>query len=308
LIVALFSAGADGKAEVAPAQVPFQLHRGHVMVPAQITNAPPLSLLLDTGYSMTMLHPEHVASLGLPRTGRRITIVGIAGEEQTDVFEGPVIAFGEATWKPRRVAALSSSSPSRRRRDGILGSGFFRRFVVEIDSRNQQLRLHEPGTFTYAGPGEVLPLRFSGDTPVVEATVRLPDQSETKARFEIDTGCDGSICVGRHFVEAHRLEPTNNLSGGRGNRVGVGGSTRTHDSHLPRIRLGNLTVERPEASLFLAGSPVDPPMAGHLGWDLLRKFKVIFDYSRSRMILEQIPGAANPAPKPPTVPQAQPAP
>ncbi|HXJ55216.1 MAG TPA: retropepsin-like aspartic protease [Verrucomicrobiae bacterium] len=292
-MIALFSAGLIHAAESAsgPAQIPFQLHRGHVMVPAQVTNSVPLLLLLDTGYSMTMLHPEHVTALGLPRTGRRITIVGIAGEEQTDVFEGPLFAFGEATWKPRRVAALPGSSPSRRRRDGILGSGFFRRFVVEIDSQSQQLRLHEPDVFAYAGGGEILPLRFSGDTPVVEASVRLPDQSETKARFEIDTGCDGSICIGRHFVEANRLEPTNNLpGGGRGNRYGVGGAARTHDSHLPQLRLGNVVIDRPEASLFLEGSPVDPPLAGHLGWDLLRRFKVIFDYKRARMILEKSPG------------------
>jgi len=291
VLIALLSAGASDAADSGPVQIPFQMHRGHVMVPAQVTNSstPPLSLLLDTGYSMTMLHPEHVAALGLPRTGRRITIVGIAGEEQTDVFEGPTFAFGEATWKPRRIAALSSTSPSRRRRDGILGSGFFRRFVVEIDSQTQQLRLHTPDTFTYNGPGEILPMSFSGDTPVIEVAVRLLDQSETKAKFEIDTGCDGCLCVGRHFVEAHRLEPTNNLGGGRGNRFGVGGAARTHDTHLPQVRLGTIEVERPEASLFLEGSPVEPPMAGHLGWDLLRRFKVVFDYSRRRLILEKLP-------------------
>jgi len=282
------NAAAPASAAPAPATVQFQMRRGHVMVPSQVTNSAPLWLLLDTGYSMTMLHPEHVAAFELRRTGRRVTIVGIAGEEQTEIFEGPEFQFGDASWRPRRVAALPNSSPSRsRRRDGILGSGFFRRFVVEIDSQTHQLRLHEPGTFVYTGSGEILPMRFTGDTPMVEATVQLPNQTEVKARFEIDTGCDGAICLGRHFVEAHGLAPTNSLTGPGGNRSGVGGATRTRESHLPRVRLGRLVVERPEASLFLEGSPVEPPQAGHFGWDLLRNFTVILDYERARLILEK---------------------
>src|SRR5258706_9394571 len=45
---------ADAPAAPSPVVLPFDLRRGHVMVPARLpgTNAAPLSLLLDTGYSM----------------------------------------------------------------------------------------------------------------------------------------------------------------------------------------------------------------------------------------------------------------
>jgi predicted aspartyl protease len=265
--------------------LPFQLQRGRVMVPARVNGSNALSLLLDTGYGMTMLHPDHVEEFSLRRTGR-ITIVGIAGEEPAGVFEGPTFDFGGVVWKPRRVAALSAGSESRsRRRDGILGSSFFRRFVVEINSRNKTIRLHEPGDYVYSGPGEILPLTFKGTTPIVEASVRLPDHSEVKAQMEIDTGCEGALCLGKQFVEIHQLAPTNNPARTAG-RVGVGGSMRTRPGHLPELQLGKLVIEKPSASFFLEGSPADPPLAGHIGWELLRDFKVIFDYSRKRMILE----------------------
>ena len=51
-------------------------------MPALVNATNKVSLLLDTGYSMTMLHADHVAAAELKPTGRRITIVGIAGEEQ----------------------------------------------------------------------------------------------------------------------------------------------------------------------------------------------------------------------------------
>src|SRR5688572_4559859 len=59
--------------------VPFDFRRGHVMVPARVNGSNSLSLLLDTGYTMTMLHSEHIETFGLKRVGRT-TIVGIAGE------------------------------------------------------------------------------------------------------------------------------------------------------------------------------------------------------------------------------------
>jgi len=257
------------------------------MVPARMNGSNALSLLLDTGYDMTMLHPDHVESAVLKRTGR-ITIVGIAGEEPAGVFEGPSFDFSGVIWKPRRVAALSANNQGRsRRRDGVLGSGFFRRFVVEINSRDKTVTLHEPGGYTYSGPGEVLPLTFKSSTPVVEAAIRLPDQSEVKAQLEVDTGCDGALCLGKHFVEAHQLAPTNSPSR-TGGRVGVGGGTRTRSGQLPQLLLGRLAIEKPSASFFLEGSPVDAPLAGHVGWELLRDFKVIFDYGRKRMILETV--------------------
>jgi len=254
------------------------------MVPVRVDGSNSLSLLLDTGYGITMLHPDHVEAFGLKRTGR-ITIVGIAGEEPAGVFEGPTFDFSGTTWKPRRVAALSSDNQSRsRRRDGILGSGFFRRFVVEIDSVSKTIALHEPDVYKYSGRGESLTIVFKGSTPIIEARLRLPNGVEVKEQFEIDTGCDSALCIGKHFVEAHQLvAPDGTQSGGR---RGVGGSTRVREGHLPQLALGKIVVEKPSASFFLEGSPVDAPLAGHIGWDLLRNFKVIFDYSRKQMILE----------------------
>lgn len=267
-----------------PVVIPFRLQRGHVMVPARANGSEPRLFMLDTGYSMTMLDAALAESLGLRRAGR-ITIVGIAGEEPANMFEGPTFDLAGVTWKPRRVAAFPATEGRSRRRDGIFGSGFFRRFVVEIDPAGKVLKLHEPGTHRYSGPGAVLPLTFKGSTPIVEAVVELPDKSSVKAQFEVDTGCTGSLCVGRPFVEAHQLAPANSPSEGR--RFGVGGGTRTRTGYLPRLQLGDVIITKPEADFFLDDSPVDPPLAGHIGWQLLCDFKVIFDYARKQMILEQ---------------------
>jgi hypothetical protein len=262
--------------------VPIELRRGHVMVPVKAggTN---FSFLLDTGYGMTMLRADHAASLGLQRRGS-MTIVGIAGEAPADVFEGPAFEVGGRNWKPRRVAALATGEARSRRRDGILGSAFFRSFVVEIDPKAKTLTLHEPAQFKYAGTGEVVPMRFQGSTPIVSTLVVLTNGTEVKTDFEIDTGCTGGLCIGKHFVEAHELVPT----GRESERRGVGGGARTRSGRIPGLRLGKLTIDKPSADFFLEGSPADPPLAGHIGADVLNEFRVIFDYSRKQMILEKL--------------------
>lgn len=265
--------------------LPFEFVGGRVLVLARVNGSDPRSVMLDTGYSINMLSGEVAEKLGLKRNGQ-ITVRGIAGEEKADLFEGATFDLSGATYSPRRVAALPAGYQRRwRKRDGILGAGFFRRFVVEIDSKTGKISLHEPESFRYRGDGEVIPLKFKDSTPVVEGAILLPDRAPILGRFEIDTGCDGGLCLGSDFVETnHLLEATGETKDAQ--RTGVGGDTNTRIGRVPKFRLGSLVVEKPLANFFLEGSPVDAGYAGHIGMDVFRRFKVILDYSRQRMILE----------------------
>lgn len=266
-----------------PVVIPFEVRRGHIMVPATLNETNRISMMLDSGYGMTMLQERLATAADLRPTGRSVTIVGIAGDEQAKVYEGPLFGFGDLNWQPRRVAVFpAGSSDSPRRRDGILGSGFFRRYVVEIDPSARKLHLHEPQSFIASGSAEALPLSFKGTTPIVSGTVKFSDGREVQTTFEIDTGCDGAICIGKHFVEAHRLDEPGRANG---QRTGVGGRAPVRETHFDHLRLGGLTIPRPAANLFLEGDPADPPIAGHIGWELLKQFRVTFDYSRKQMFL-----------------------
>ena len=255
-----------------------------VMVPATVNGSKPLSFLLDTGYGINTIHPNLVESLGLKRAGQ-ITIVGIAGDEKAPTYSGVVFDFGGASYSPRRVASLPSETQSSHRRDGILGAGFFRRFVVEINSEKNKLLLHEPESFHYDGKGEIIPLEFEADTPIIEAAILSPSNSVVRARFEIDTGCDDSLCLGRDFVEANHLAGEEEISSGI--KRGVGGGVRIRHGSVPELRLGRFTLDKPSANFFTDGSPAGQGLAGHIGMAALRNYKVIFDFSRKRMILEQ---------------------
>jgi hypothetical protein len=268
------------------ATLPIRLAPYRVMVPVSLNGSNALSFMLDTGFSMTMIHPTLAEPLKLRRAGE-VTVIGIAGEERTPTYEGAVLNLGGVQFAPRRVGSLGSDGNRRRRRDGILGSGLFRNYVVEIDFVRQQLKLYAPTNFSYAGQGEVVALRFrrGGTTPIVDATVHSTNDASIRGEFEIDTGCDSGLCLGHDFVKTHRLLDKATTS--ESEKFGVGGGTETRSGHLPRLQLGAAKIDRPQTDFFLEGSPVDPGLAGHIGITALNRFKVIFDYSRRRMILEK---------------------
>jgi len=187
----------------------------------------------------------------------------------------------------RRIAALGSEKQERSKaRDGILGADFFRRFVVEIDIPARLLRLCEPGEFHYSGRGEIIPLQFKRDTPIIDGSIVTLSNEIVNGRFEIDTGCDAFLCLGQDFVAANELLDKVKMMP-QGARRGVGGSTPIQHGDFEALRLGSVIIKKPSANFFLEGSPAGKGQAGHIGLGVLQRFNMTFDYSRRQMILEQ---------------------
>jgi hypothetical protein len=146
------------------------------------------------------------------------------------------------------------------------------------------MALYSPSNFNYSGKGEIISLRFRRTTPIISASVNGANADPIPGEFEIDTGCDSGICLGHDFIEKHQLLKEDDTRAG--GKVGVGGGTATRSGALPELQLGALKISKPQTDFFLEGSPVDRDMAGHIGFGVLKDFKVIFDYSRKQMILE----------------------
>lgn len=281
-VLALSPAGVAADVPVTNTIVPLTIRRDLLYLPARVNGTQDLSFLLDTGFEMTMLHPKHIEAWALTPSGR-VTIVGIAGRERASTYRGVKFQFGEMTFSPREVAGLASDS--RLRRDGVLGSEFFRRFVVEIDLADRKVTLHQPNGYSYSGKGEIIPLRFIKATPIVHAVFASKGHEPVAARLEIDTGCDGALCLGNDFIEAHSWLRKGD-SAATGARQGVGGGAAIALGTVPSLQLGNITIEKPKANFFVDGSPTAEGRAGHLGMEILKKFRMIFDYRHNRLILE----------------------
>jgi hypothetical protein len=267
-----------------PITIPAKLNHGRIILTAHIADSKPLTFLLDSACTIPTLHPQLVDDLNLKPSGR-VRINGIAGEERAPTYTGVVFDLGGATYSPRRVASVPSERNERRRRDGVLDAGFFRRFVIELNPESSSLRLSAPTNFDYTGKGTIVPFRFREEIPVVKGALITGDNEPIEAEFEIDTGCDSGLCLGENFINTHHL--LEKIESRSSEKFGVGGSVETRIGHVPALRIGQLEIKNVQTDFFLKGSPVDDPLAGHIGMGVLGKRKVIFDYTRKRLIIEE---------------------
>jgi hypothetical protein len=175
-----------------------------------------------------------------------------------------------------------------RRFDGTLGHNFLERYVVEIDYPNETIRLYEPSTYEYTGTGRSIPFMFFGGLPVAQAIVTLPGQGPIMGNFVIDTGTRMPLLFNTPFTEMHNIKNSGMelLEGTVG--VGVGGEVEGFVGRIESMQLGPFLVKEPVAvfSQDQSGVVASNAFDGIIGGGLLSRSKVIFDYSRERMILE----------------------
>lgn len=284
ILAVLATATHAAHADSLVAAIPVKLLHNRIILSAKLNDTGPHTFLLDSACTIATIHPDLVDELKLEPSGR-VRINGIAGVERAPTFRNVTFNFGEAMYKPRRIASIPSERDhSRRRRDGVIGSSFFESFVVEYRPKEKTVRLHKPSEFQYAGGGEIIPFRLRQEIPVVDAAVALRDGEIIRGEFEVDTGCDSGICLGESFVKKHTL--VEKLAGKKSEKFGIGGGVETVDVRIPEFRIADREFKDAQADLFLDGSPVDVPLAGHIGMGLLGKVSIILDYERQRLIIE----------------------
>lgn len=103
----------------------------------------------------------------------------------------------------------------------------------------------------------------------------------------IDTGFMGALILNRPFVEKSGLLPPDEQTTPF-ELCGIGGTSKTRIGTLESLRLGSADVKAPVTLFSQAaeGNLSREDFDGMIGNALLRRFKVVFDYSRSRMFLE----------------------
>jgi len=290
--------------------IPFELDDNLIYVPVSINGSKPLSFILDTG-ALSIVDLPRARELGvkLKPFGQTDGI----GDEQQDVFLGAEkISFGlpGVTLSKQRLLGISlarvedcvnefvvdeygrdisSSKPqvkgARRKVAGILGAEFFHKFVVEIDYTARLINVYEPAGYRYNGKGEKLPLEVEPQHIFVRVHVVAQRRPALPVKLMVDTGAAIAIALTKRFTDDHQLlPPMERLSTTA--VCGLAGKTKEKSllGEIDMLMLGSLKIGKP--LLEFRRTPVEYEFDGYLGGAVLRRYKVIFDYSRRLMILE----------------------
>ena len=271
--------------------IPFELNSNHIYLQVRVNDSEPLWFILDTGASVSVIAEERAEALGLELKGE---LEGRgAGEKSVDVafIKGVSFQLPDVELRDQTVAAISLKAlePYEGRAiDGVLGYDFLSRFVVEIDYAHRLLHLYDPQSFRYDGPGEILSITLEEGVPHVHAQILLPDHDPIKGYFTVDIGSRGALSLTKPFTEANRLLDAVRKTIHAPFGAGVGGETKQLLGRVGGLRLGRFLLKGPVTgfSQDVKGALASPDYAGLIGGEILRRFTVIFDYERKRMILE----------------------
>ncbi|HBB88240.1 MAG TPA: hypothetical protein DC047_11550 [Blastocatellia bacterium] len=262
-------------------RIPFELVGNHIYLRGRVNNSAPLWFLLDTGAAASYFDAQQAKALGL----------GVQGESKKVVLNFPGVTLRNQAFS---IQPLGFGIYDGHAVDGMLGYDFISRFVVEINYANRTINLFQPEGYKHLGSGEVIPLIMleddsGGKVPLVRARITQLGRDPIEGKFIADTGVRGSLSLNSPFVEANKLLQFSQKT----IQAPLGGGSMVRESRqpvgrVPNLQFGSFTFKNSVAIFFLdkTGVIASPEFDGVIGGEILRRFKVVFDYSRRQMILE----------------------
>ena len=280
-------------AEPAAVVIPFELVNRHILIKISLNKSVPLSFILDTGDKVAIVNLARAKALGLNLHGEvniggagagtlkgsfvhdaSLTVVGLAGNTEPVVLSIPM---------DNLAAKLGRDA------DGIIGSDFMKKFVVEIDYPARVLRLHDKDKFAYSGAGESIPVRLnSSGHAVIPAAVAVAGREPIKGNFVVDIGSGGSLVLHSPIAKAEHLPDQTQKTIRVLGAAGAGGNVTGRIGRVAALTIGKFRVDEP-ATLFSSderGAFASAAEQGNIGQRILSKFTIFLDYAHGGIILE----------------------
>jgi hypothetical protein len=275
------------------AVIPFELYHNRVYLPVSVNGSRPYAMILDTGAADSFVSEKVADEVKLPRKGIAKVNGNGEGVERFPLGKNVSFGVGDAALLEKTIVIYNYSDFEKhegREVDGTLGVNFFHKYVVEIDYAAKRLTIYDPASFVYVGAGAAIPLRIlnGGTLALFDAQiVAVAGQPATDAHLAVDSGTYSALRLFRPFVEQHALigEDRNQFASFG---FGAGGEFRQVTGRVESVEIGGVKVSNAVAdfSTDTKGVTATASYDGTIGGDILRRFTVILDYSRSQMILE----------------------
>ncbi|MEP7062437.1 MAG: aspartyl protease family protein [Betaproteobacteria bacterium] len=274
-----------GKSEV---QLPITLANGHIYVEVRLAGKGPFLMLLDSG-GANVLFPQTVQALGLKSAGA-IAATGV-GDAKSDagLTRVPSLDLGGIVLANQVFVTLPLDAQFRRIEGmdhvaGLVGYELFKRFPTRIDYVQKRIVFYQPGQWTYRGGGVKVPIQFRDHIPEVEGSI-----DGVPGVFDIDTGSRSSLTLTAPFAETNKLADKYHATAEVISGAGVGGPARARLARGALLKLGGVDVPGPVTLLSTAssGALADPALAGNVGYGVLHRFNLVFDYRNEAMWFEK---------------------
>jgi predicted aspartyl protease len=278
----------------APVTIPIQVAGNLVYMPGRVNDSRQFSVVLDTGSSISIVAPSIAQQVGLHASGStQAEGLGHGSNETVQFVKGARLEWGEGASRlkieDQQVAILPIAYIAEevgRSTDALFGSNVFEKFRVTVDYQ------HEHATFTspdaaLGEAGESIPIKVSGGTPFVTATLLGDNGSRVSGRFLLDSGTTGALILNKQFLAAHPEIAANHHSLEVPFVKAVGGRIDTKLVRVAELDLGSFHFHQPIAVIPQSnlGLFAHAELAGIIGAGIFSRFTVTWEYGQGRMLL-----------------------
>jgi hypothetical protein len=258
-----------------PFAVPFDSYLNQVFVEVAVNGAEPQWFIVDSGASSCVVDSAFAARLGLTVEGHKQGTGAGKGTIDVRFVHGITFGLPGGVNLPVDQAYVIdlSGQPAILGRPvfGLLGYELFKHYVVEVDFDTRLLRLYEPATYAYSGKSRPIALSLKKNLPHVTATLMVPGRPPQARELLVDLGSQDAV---DDDLVTQSTGPKAEVIGG----VGLGEEFRIVVARVDALQLGDFVLR------YLPGAGGGGvPL---IGSEVLRRFRVIFDYSRGQLILE----------------------
>ncbi len=279
-------------------RIPFEMHANLIVVPVKVNDSDTLHFILDTGVSSVLItNPDAIKKQKLHFT-RKVQLTG-AGEGQAltaSVAIGNTIEMSKMKATHQNMVVLDEDVLKLSEYvgvpiDGIFGYDVFNSFVVTIDFLHRELVLVRPEIYKYRRKqGERYPIVIEDTKPYADVVALVEGGRELPIRVVIDTGAGHALLIDKTPTNKIQL-PQKVLRAqlGRGLNGVINGSLGRIDKvRFGKYELENVLASFPDSVSFGVKLSARDERHGNIGCELLRRFKVTFNYADRYMILKPV--------------------
>ena len=246
-----------------------------------------LNFIFDTGCGGISLDSTTAGRLKLVPHPSSMYIRGIAGERKEELLDGMRLHVGAVTLDSIAMQVNDYeilSSLYGEQIDGILGYTFFSRYLVRVDYDSCRLDIYSKGPVTYPKGGYLLRPRLAG-LPMTEG--RLNDARDINSQFYFDTGAGLCLLFSSEFTADSAVFGPKKKRPVRAEGAGLGGKKEMQLTTLKNFSIGPFRFHHIPTYVFDDSYDVTnyPQLGGLIGNDLLRRFNLILNYSKSEIYL-----------------------
>jgi hypothetical protein len=269
--------------------IPFELYRDKIRMTAKV-NGRNSHLLIDNGSlwdELLFFGSPKIDSLALEYTGE--TVIGdsnVANPVRADIASDVSVSFKDVVFT-EQTAIVTRYDPRLPNLwegiDGQVSATFFKHFLVRVNFDQSVIELVRPAEFDYSGKGQALLMKPGPhDSRTIQADIRMQDGSQTSIDLLVDLGglYPLYLPVGKYdSIQLPKNAVESTLGAGLFRQEGFLGRVES-------IKLGKYVLNDVVTAFTLVDKETGVYGNTMIGFPLLERFNVTFDYFSSRLILE----------------------